>query len=55
MGRGGDNVGVRHGARMHAAGHQASEVGHVDHKIGLDTVGDGLEGHEIDLARNRRR
>ena len=32
--RGGDEVRVRHRARVQARGHQAGDVGHVDHQIG---------------------
>jgi hypothetical protein len=50
VGGGGDHVGVRDRAGEHAAGHQAREVGHVDHQIGADRVGDLAEAGEVDLA-----
>ena len=53
--RGGrDDMGVREGARMRAAGHQAREVRHVDHEVGADLVGDGAEGGEVDACADRR-
>ncbi len=44
-------MGVRDGARMDPAGHQAGDVSHVDHQIGSDPVGDGAEAGEVDGAR----
>ena len=36
---------------MHAAGHEAGEMRHIDHEIGADLVGDLAEAAEIDDAR----
>ena len=44
-------MGVRERAGMHAAGHQAGEMRHVDHEEGADLVGDLAEAAEIDDAR----
>ena len=49
--RRGDDVGMRERARMHAAGHEAGEMRHVDHKIGAHLIGDLAEAAEIDDAR----
>ena len=46
-----DDVGMREWARMHAAGHKAGEMRHVDHQVGADIVGDLAEAAEIDDAR----
>ena len=46
-----DHVGMREWARMHAAGHKAGEMRHVDHQVGADIVGDLAEAAEIDDAR----
>ena len=51
VGCGGDDVRVRHGRRMHASGDQAGEVGHVDHEVGADFVGDGAHAGEVEDAR----
>ena len=50
--RGGrDHVGVRHGARVQARGHESGEVGHIDPEFGADLVGDLLHGLEVLDAR----
>ena len=36
VGGGGDKIRVRHRIGMHAGGHQAGDVGHVDKQIGAD-------------------
>ena len=46
-----DDVGVRHRVGVLAGGDQAGEVGHVDHQLGPDRVGDLAEGGEVELAR----
>ena len=38
-----DDVGVGDRVRVDAAGYQAGEVGHVDHQVGADFVGDLAE------------
>ena len=50
MGGGGDDVGVRDGRGMHATGDETCEVGHVDHEVGTDFVGDGAHAGEVELA-----
>ena len=52
---GGDDVGIRHGAFMLAAGDQARDVRHVSHKERAVSVCDVGHGLEIDLARIGRR
>ena len=42
---------MREGRGVHAGGHQACEMGHVDMEIGADLVGDLSETFEIDDAR----
>ena len=46
-----DDVGVRHRVGVLAGGDEAGEVGHVDHQLGADRVGDRAEGGEVELAR----
>ena len=46
-----DDVGVRHRVGVLAGGDEAGEVGHVDHQLGADRVGDLAEGGEVELAR----
>ncbi len=48
---GGDDVGVRHRVGVQARGDEACEVGHVDHEVGADLVGDLAETCEVELAR----
>ncbi len=50
MGGGGDDVGVRQRVGIDATGDQARIVGHVDHEVGPDTVGDLAEAFEVDVA-----
>ena len=47
----GDDVGVRHGRRVQTGGDQACEVGHVDHQVGADLVGDPAELGEVEVTR----
>ena len=44
-------MGVRQRARMQPGGDEPGEMGHVDHEIGADGVGDGAEAREVDDAR----
>ncbi len=46
-----DEVGVRHRARVHAAGDQAGDVRHVHHQRRADALGDRAHPREIDHAR----
>ena len=58
VGGGGDDVGVRHGRGMHAAGDEAGEVRHVDQVEGADFVGDLAHAGEVDgagIGASRRR
>ena len=48
---GGGDVRVRHGRRMHAAGNQAGDVGHVEDVDGADLVGDLAHAGEVPEAR----
>ena len=48
---GGDEVGVRDGAGMLAAGDEAGDVGHVDEEERVDAVGDLAQAGKIDDAR----
>src|ERR1700722_20582858 len=38
---------------MHSASNEAGEVGHVDHKVSSDLVGDGAHARKVELARIR--
>ena len=49
--RGGDDVGVLDRVRVLAGGDEAGEVGHVDHQLRADRVGDLAERGEVELAR----
>ena len=49
--RRGDDVGVLDRVGVLPGGDQAGEVGHVDHQLGADRVGDLPEGGEVELAR----
>ena len=46
-----DDVGVLDRVRVLAGGDEAGEVGHVDHQLRADRVGDLAEGGEVELAR----
>src|SRR5579884_3673715 len=46
----GDEVRMRHRARMRTAGHQPGEVGHVDQQVRTDLPGDAGEGLEVEDA-----
>ena len=46
-----DDVGVLDRVGVLAGGDEAGEVGHVDHQLGADRVGDLAEGGEVELAR----
>ena len=48
---GGDDVGVRHRARVQAGGDEAGEVRHVGPEQGADLVGDRAERGEVEVAR----
>ena len=48
---GGNEVGVRHGARMHARGDEAGDVRHVDEEQRADGARDFAHTREIDDAR----
>ena len=50
VGRGGDDVRMRHRIGMQAGGHQAREVGHVDQEVGIDQVSDPAKLGEVQLA-----
>ena len=54
MGRRGDEVAVRHRARVQARGHQPGEVRHVAQQERADLVGDLPEPVGLDGARVRR-
>jgi hypothetical protein len=43
-------MGMAERAGMDAARHQPGEMGHVDHQIGADAVGDRPEAGEVDHA-----
>ncbi len=45
--RRGDDMGVREGRGMHAAGDEAGEMRHIDEEIGADRIGDLAEFGEI--------
>ena len=47
MGGGGGHIGKGHGGRIHPAGHEAREVGHVHHEIRPDFVGNLTETGKI--------
>ena len=47
----GDEIGVRHRARMLPGGHQAGDVRHVGHHRRADASGDFADAREIDDAR----
>jgi hypothetical protein len=51
VGGGGDDVGVLHRVGEHLPGHQADEVGGVDHEHRTDLVGDRAEGVVLQVAR----
>ncbi len=51
VGGGGDHVAVGHRAGVHAAGHQAGDVGHVEEQHGLDLVGDAPQLLVVPEAR----
>ena len=55
VGREGDDVGVRDGVRVHAAGDEAGDVGHVEHQQRPHLVGDLAERLGLDEPRVRRR
>ena len=48
VGGGGDHIGVFERIRMHAAGHEAGEMGHVHHQVGAHRVGDLAEALEVE-------
>ncbi len=48
-----DELGVRHRARMHAAGDEAGDVRHVDHQRRADALGHRAHAREVDHARIR--
>ncbi|GAA3044020.1 hypothetical protein GCM10020000_24360 [Streptomyces olivoverticillatus] len=48
---GGDDVRVRHRRGVQPGGDEAREVGHVDHQVCADLVGDPAEGREVQLPR----
>ena len=50
---GGDDVGVRHRARVQPGGHEAGEVRHVRPEQRAHLVGDRAEGCEVEVARVR--
>jgi hypothetical protein len=55
MGGGGDHIGVGDGGGVDPGGHQAGDMGHVDHQVGPDGAGDVGKGAEIDDSRVGRR
>ena len=55
VGREGDDVGVRDGVRVHPAGDEAGDVGHVEHQQRPHLVGDLAERLGLDEPRVRRR
>ena len=54
VGRGRDDVGVLDRVGMKPGGDQPGEVGHVDHQLRPDLVGDLTKAREVELARIRR-
>src|SRR5699024_11053642 len=50
VGGGGDHVGVGHRVLVHAARHQASDVGHIHHQHGAVAVGDLGQLFKVDGA-----
>ena len=50
MGGGGYEIGMRHRVGVASGGHESGDVGHVDHQVGADTVGDFAQFLEIDNA-----
>ena len=53
--RAGDDVGIRHGARVHARSDQTADVRHIDHQVRADGIGDLTEACKVDHARIRAR
>jgi hypothetical protein len=51
VGSGGDDIGVAEGRGMHASGDQTGEMGHVDHQIRPDLVGNDAEAREVEDPR----
>ncbi len=51
VGGGGDEIGVRHRARVHTRGDQTGDVRHVHKQIGADLAGEFAHALEIDDAR----
>ena len=49
--RAGDDIGIRHRARVHASGDKAADVRHVDHQVRADGIGDGAKARKVDHAR----
>src|SRR5699024_9731501 len=48
---GGDDVGVGDGTGILACGHEAGDVGHVDHEPGADGIGNLAHSCPVDMAR----
>ena len=49
--RAGDDIGIRHRARVHARGDEAADVRHVDHQVRADGIGNSAEARKVDHAR----
>ena len=52
MGGGGGHMRVREGGGMLARRYQTGKMGHIDHQIGTDAVGNLAETGKVDLARD---
>ena len=48
--RGGDHIGIGHGARVLPGGHKAGDVGHVHHEISAHRIGDLAHAFKVDGA-----
>ena len=51
MGGGGNEVGVREGARVQVRGHQSGDVRHIHHQQRPTSAGDGGKALEVERAR----
>ena len=49
--RAGDDIGIRHRARVHARGDKAADVRHVDHQVRADGIGNSAKARKVDHAR----
>ena len=49
--RAGDDIGIRHRARVHTRGDEAADVRHVNHQVRADGIGDLTKARKVDHAR----